>query len=448
VTAAARANVNFFTIDPRGLIGMTTEFIESSGTGLPEILGTGANNAEANALAVTPFNGPREFLDEMRLAQSSLRTLAEQTGGFASLDNNDPDGALDRIVQANSRYYVLGYYPRAHPRDGAFHKIEVRVKRPGLKVYARKGYASPRGKTPAELQREDESRRMLESKQGGAGSSPSLRDALNSPMQQGALSFAVQAAPFRKSDKESSVALAIEIEGRTLQLAQQAGLFSDSIELSFFGVNEAGKATKATHTLLNLALRPETYQRVRAAGLRANARLSLPPGRYQIRIGARQAGADLVGSVFYDLQVPDFTKDPLMMSGLLLAAPSAEQLLSTQADPVVAKLLPGGATSRREFLRGDTLSVLAEIYDNNKSVQPRRIDVVTRLLAETGSEALTARDTLTDGIDGKRWSIYTYTRQIPLQHVAPGRYLLRVEAQSRDNAKESPAVRETLITVR
>jgi hypothetical protein len=94
------------------------------------------------------------------------------------------------------------------------------------------------------------------------------------------------------------------------------------------------------------------------------------------------------------------------------------------------------------------VTLLAELYDNNKSVQPRRIDVVTHLLAETGSEAFTARDTLSNSADGKRWSVYAYTRQIPLQNVAPGRYLLRVEAQLRDNTKESPAVRETLITVR
>jgi hypothetical protein len=44
-----------------------------------------------------------------------------------------------------------------------------------------------------------------------------------------------------------------------------------------------------------------------------------------VRIAARQTGADRIGSVFYDLQVPDFTKNSLMMSGLLLTAPSSER---------------------------------------------------------------------------------------------------------------------------
>src|SRR4029453_9155273 len=90
------------------------------------------------------------------LPQDSLKTLAEETGGFAAINANSLTPAFQRIVEGNSRYYVLGYYPPTHPRDGRFHKIEVKVKRPGLKVTARKGYASPRGKTAEERKRDDE----------------------------------------------------------------------------------------------------------------------------------------------------------------------------------------------------------------------------------------------------------------------------------------------------
>ena len=37
ITAAARSNVNFFALDPRGLIGLTTEFIELAGSGAPNV---------------------------------------------------------------------------------------------------------------------------------------------------------------------------------------------------------------------------------------------------------------------------------------------------------------------------------------------------------------------------------------------------------------------------
>ena len=64
---------------------------------------------------------------ELMLSQGSLRELAEQTGGIASVNTNSLTNTFNHIVQANSRYYVLGYYPPTHPRDGRFHKIEVKT---------------------------------------------------------------------------------------------------------------------------------------------------------------------------------------------------------------------------------------------------------------------------------------------------------------------------------
>ena len=191
ITAAARSNVNFFTLDPRGLIGMTSDYIELSGSAAPNVaMGVfGSRNAQQG------------LLTEMKLSQDSLRTLAEETGGFAAVNQNTLSNAFSRIADANSRYYVLGYYPPKHERDGRFHKIEVRAKRPGLRVSARKGYASPRGKTPAERTREEAARRQLDAKRGAANNtSAELRDALNTPLQQSGLTLTIQAAPFRQTN--------------------------------------------------------------------------------------------------------------------------------------------------------------------------------------------------------------------------------------------------------
>jgi len=447
ISAAAKANVNIFTIDPRGLVGMTTEWIEMEGSYAPQMLGSGVQSSVSGATLV-PFNGQQDLLTEMRMSQDSLRVLADNTGGFASLNRNSFGDAFDRIVKANSEYYVLGYYPPTHPRDGKFHKIEVKMKRQGLKVAARKGYASPRGKTPEERQRDEEAQRAREAKAGGANNtSPALREVLNSPMQQGGLTFSVQAAPFKGTEKDrSSIALAMEFDGAPFQFTQQQGIYSDKLELSFFSVSEQGKPQQGTRSELNLTLRPETYQRVKASGVRLSQRISLPPGRYQMRIGGRESNAGVLGAVFYDLQVPDFSKEPLMMSGVLIASPSTERTPTAQPDPVVGKLLPGAATSQRDFLQTDTLALLAEIYDNSQSQQQRQIDTIVHLIGETGQDAFAAHDTLTNGGDTKKWDVYAYAREVPLQGIAPGRYLLRVEAQVRGN-NGAKSARETLITI-
>ena len=73
-------------------------------------------------------------MDELRRTQDSLRVLAEETGGFATIDANSLTSAFDRLVDSNSRYYVLGYTPPEDAQNGRFHKIDLRTKRPGLKV--------------------------------------------------------------------------------------------------------------------------------------------------------------------------------------------------------------------------------------------------------------------------------------------------------------------------
>ena len=79
--------------------------------------------------------------------------LASSTGGFAAVNRNDLNGAFDRIVSENSSYYMFGYYSTNERRDGRFRKIEVRVKRPGLRVRSRNGYFEARGRRPAEPRR-------------------------------------------------------------------------------------------------------------------------------------------------------------------------------------------------------------------------------------------------------------------------------------------------------
>ena len=460
ITAAARANVNFYTIDPRGLVGMTNEFMEMAGGGAPEMAGGPAMRTPGTGAAMTgvlgnrggPFNAQTELMAELMLSQGSLREIAEQTGGIASVNTNSLTNTFNQIVQANSRYYVLGYYPPEHSRNGRFHKIEVKTKRPGLRVAARKGYGSPRGRTAEERKRDEAARRAREAKRPNADkTSTELREILTSPLMQSGLNFTVHAAPFKNTQKEASIALAIEIDGDRLQYSapDAKGMAANKIELSFYGISEHGKAMAGTRSVLDLTLRPETRERVKTFGVRVNPRISLPPGRYHLRIGARDEVAGMTGTVFYDLAVPDFRKEKLMMGGLLLASNIGQQTPSIQPDPILSKLMPGAATTRREFSQRDLIALYTEIYDNIGSTQARHVDVAVRIVSEDGKDVFATRDALENGgvAPKKSWEIYSYSREIALKSIAPGRYALRVEAQLRGNNDAKPVARETLITV-
>jgi VWFA-related protein len=421
LSTAARANVSFYTIDPRGLVGASTDFMQMTGPGMP-------NGATQKAIA-----------DELRRTQDSLRVLAEETGGFATIDANSLSSAFDRLVDRNSRYYVLGYTPPDDPREGRFHKIDLRTKRPGLTVTARRGYATPRAQTLEDRKRDEARRRAREARRPDAdNTSPELRGVLESALQQRGVGMSVHAAPFRNRDNDASVALAIEIDGGRLPLSPPGKL-----ELSFYSVNDQGRAGAGIRKEIDLALKPDTLARVKSHGLRLNPRMALAPGRYQLRFGARESPGGQKGSVFYDLIVPDFRKEELAMSGLLVTSVAAQQTPTAEPDPLISKQLPGSATSRRRFPVGDTLAVYAEVYDNSPA--KRQIDVAVRLIAAQGNDVFTANDTMsTDtGRQGEPPNIYA---QFELEDLDPGTYLLRVEAKIAGGSAE-PVGQETLITV-
>jgi hypothetical protein len=90
----------------------------------------------------------RDDQSNLRVKQDGLRFLADNTDGTALINTNNIDGGLQRILDDLSSYYLFGYYSTNTKLDGRFRNITVRVKRPGVKVRARRGY---RGRTADEL---------------------------------------------------------------------------------------------------------------------------------------------------------------------------------------------------------------------------------------------------------------------------------------------------------
>lgn len=79
-----------------------------------------------------------QFVQSANL-QHSLTLLATETGGKAILNANDIRPDLRRMKEDLSSYYSLGYVPE-HAGDGQEHRIEVKVRKPGLQVRSRRSY--------------------------------------------------------------------------------------------------------------------------------------------------------------------------------------------------------------------------------------------------------------------------------------------------------------------
>lgn len=75
-----------------------------------------------------------------------ISRLTSETGGRAVVNANDPSSRLAQTIADASAYYLIGYVPARDIADGKFHRIDVKVKRRGLRVLARRGYWSPTAK--------------------------------------------------------------------------------------------------------------------------------------------------------------------------------------------------------------------------------------------------------------------------------------------------------------
>jgi VWFA-related protein len=119
VSRAAEAGVVVYAVDPRGL-----------GAKLGDM-----HDVEISELGWEAVRGMTGDLPNF---------MAAGTGGLYIRNENRMDRVLQRIEEDTSTYYVLGYAAEPGGAGGEFRRIRVRVKRPGLNVQARHGYAAPR----------------------------------------------------------------------------------------------------------------------------------------------------------------------------------------------------------------------------------------------------------------------------------------------------------------
>jgi VWFA-related protein len=425
VDAANRANVTLYALDPSVFTQGGDDLIDVA-SGPPGNSFTDKNDAEVSRFG--------KLRDDVEAAQDNLRTLATETGGFAATGSpKSIEGAFDRIRNETSHYYILGYYPTNDKNDGKFRKIEVRVKRPGVEVVARKGYVAPREKAARAA--------VIETKEG---TSAPLREALAAGLSTVGLPINVVAVPFRGAGANGSVLVMLQTPPGAVKFVEKNGKIEGNLEVGFVAVDHQGKTRGGEHLDLTMPLKPETAAVVNQAGLLVQSRVTLPPGRYVMRVGARDANSERVGAVHCDVEVPDYSKLPLSMSGLVIA--SAEAVVADpRPDPELGKLLADPPSVIREFRQTDQLSVLAEIYGTNLST-PHDMDIIVTVTDEDGREAYRHEDKRsTAELQGMQGG-FGYLLKVPLAGMTPGAYLLRVEARSRLDVN-NPVARETSFRV-
>ena len=340
------------------------------------------------------------------------RLLADETGGDAIVNTNNYLAGYERFVRDSNQYYLLGYSPRVEHRDGDFHQVTVRVNRPGLTVRARRGYYAPREGRPA---RQTESTKIASK----VSLSPAALEALRMPLSVNGLTIDLFAAPFRAATgRNASVLVGAQVHGPDLALSR-----GETIEVGFVGLNTEGKTSPGAFHIAKLELLEASRQVVEGVGLPFVDRLSLAPGRHQVKFVANQPNGK-TGMVVVDVDVPKFDDEPLAMSGLVLATvPPAPQAVMRRDATLQRFLFNANPTALRRFSPREVLTTYLEVYTNSKT----RVNETVASIARVGQN------------QPRQYAVpplvtapgrTMYRRQFPLREFQPGDYVLTFEARS------------------
>jgi VWFA-related protein len=390
--ATHAANVAVHAVDPGGL---EVSSVGASVNIRPE---TGSKTA-----AVLEQNNRVRIVAD----QESLRELAAQTGGRVILNTNAPENSLRAVLDESSSYYFLAFQAAVSSPDGRFHPVSVKVKRPGLTVRTRSGYYA----------------------QPGAAASPSTEETAETLarhlLPRTGLPLVLTAAPFRGAAGDAAVVLSVGVEAtrsdaKGHDTPDNAGADPkfEEIEILSSASSIDGPTTPWHRQKLQLVIPdPEAG----ALLYEAASKIDLKPGRYEVRVAVRQGRPAVTGTVHTYVDVPDFDKLPLSLSGVVLHDSDGRTITPPEA---IGGALAGPPTARRHFATTDQVVALAKVYQ--AGVPPSGVTVSFRVLDRDEREVRRERVLLETSEFPTGAADLQF--DLPLSDLPPGAYALVVEA--------------------
>jgi VWFA-related protein len=280
INAAVRAGVSFWPIDARGLVAQAPLGDATQGSPGGKGMYTGSS-----ALAMTT---------NFQQSQDTLFALASDTGGKALLDNNDLARGIVQAQNSVSSYYIIGYYATNSALDGKFRRIKITLNN-GLSASLdfRQGYFAGKtfGKfTTAEKERQLEDALML-----------------GDPVTE--LTIAMEIDYFQLNRAEYFVPVAIKIPGRELALARKGGAEHTLIDFIGEVKDDYGSTIQNVRDRVDVKLSGETAARLAKQPIEYATSFTLLPGKYKIKLLARDAETGRIGTYETTFVIPNLNKE-------------------------------------------------------------------------------------------------------------------------------------------
>jgi VWFA-related protein len=420
---ANRASVVVYTIDARGLQTLLPT-AQDNLTGIKKLPnGTKVSGLSAPAAEMRASQRFQEFIQ----SQDGLNYLAAQTGGFFVNNTNDMNQGLRRVLEDQKGYYLLGYRPDEATFDDRtgrkrFHRLDVRVTRPGLYVRTRTGFYGISDEEARPV-RNNRSEQLL-----AALTSPFASADVNLRLTSLFLNDAVT-GPFMRS--------LIYVDARSLTFTREPdGSRKANVELVAVTFGEDGGIVDQRLRAESVVVREGEYEQVLRNGLVFGINLPVKKsGAYQLRVAVRDAATERVGSAGQFIEVPELKKNRLTLSGIYLA--SNQQMsgmtgkqAGAQAAP--ASLKDGALDSEsgpavRRFSAGTVIDYGFEVYNAKLDKATGRTRLQTQVRLFRDNRLVYAGKVIPiagEAADAKRVSAIGHLQLG--SNLAPGEYILQV----------------------
>ena len=350
-----------------------------------------------------------------------LKIISEDTGGETLQGANKYDKFQKILVRDLSSYYELSYYPARKKADGKYHKIEVKVKRPGIKLRFRQGY----------YDYTDEQQESLLF--ASASANPDLFKEI---------SFQARAVPFISDKDKVNLWINMAFPVKDLILTGDSNKEFKLIKANFW--LDDGQGASAFNAQLNIPINlsgslRERYKKAEYYGFNTcSEEIKLKSEEYRIIFTVYDEESSRTGTVEQIMAVPEITKETelniatTVFGRMIDTKESGRSFSLSQNDGTLQidkyKFYPMGTN---EFNAGENIFVFLQIHPENDKAE---LIPAFELLKEGVSLKNLSWDLVKESWD-KKPQIWNKVFKLDFSGCLPGEYNLKLIFTNSQNQK-------------
>jgi VWFA-related protein len=317
----------------------------------------------------------------------SCQEVASNTNGTSVTDRNDPETLVPALFRAEQSYYLIGFEPTGGAPDGRRRQLEVKVNRPGVEVRTRSQYIP---------------------------SSTAVEPDLDGPLPVGSVPLQIAALPVAGwTMGRSPVVITLSVGEPNVR----NDVLTVDIQ-SYASDDTAEMAGRESVRWTPRAVLGESRQGT------IFAHVDLTPGLHHIRAFVRSAALKHTGTVFTDVDVPDFAKARLSLTGVVLHSDQPETVGGIET---LRGLVPSVPTTRRIFAGTEHVTAALALYQGGNA-PPAAVVLTTQITDDHDQTVFQHIETLAAEQFGGIGRPAVSTLSLRLDQLPAGRYLLSFEA--------------------